>query len=236
MTYVYCTVIQLPDQTMTEDRRQTQFPDLLLSMARKRGCRFASSIPNLGNRIPVGDDPPSLASLWLSQIQRRETKQGPAIAGVRFWFGHDPDMDLHLAALVPDNRQLLIRIDDGLISGPDQWTRSRLDTFLDLCAFVFVRMEGEYGYGLIHDSRYPYPWYDLAKGIQAIYDYNFLGPDLVQRMGLELVRCIPARRQRELEGGGLLLEMTTNPLLETSDNYERAAAFLKIPDIRRLGD
>ncbi len=78
----------------------------------------------------------------------------------------------------------------------------------------------EYAYGLFnYDSHEAQP---IGAGPQAVWDINLFGAELVERLGRDALRAVPAARTVDLEGGGLALLLAANPV--TGSQAARASA------------
>jgi hypothetical protein len=117
----------------------------------------------------------------------------------------------------------------GVISTPTSHVHIR--SLVKASELVYTTMKPDYGYGLIALET------QLVSGpgedeLAALYDYNFLSPRLVEKLGGKAKAIsAPAARTVEFDDGGLLLEMSAHPITErkaATANYIEAAQRLGI--------
>ncbi len=117
----------------------------------------------------------------------------------------------------------------GVISTPS--SHDHIRSLVRASELAYTTLHPDYGYGLLSlDSQLV-----GAPGtneLDAIYDYNFLSPRLVEKLGgKDRLLSVPAWRTQAFDDGGLLLEMSPHPILERkacSAAYLQAAQMLGI--------
>jgi len=77
---------------------------------------------------------------------------------------------------------------------------------------IYAALRPFHAYGLYNFETHPEQL--VGGGLTAIWDYNFFSAELVEMVGRERLRVIPAWRVADLPDGGLLLEMAPNPIAE----------------------
>jgi hypothetical protein len=95
---------------------------------------------------------------------------------------------------------------------------------------VYQILKPDYGYGLVSlDTQLLYPPGEGDYGITTIYDYNFFSPRLLNKLGRDKINAVPANRKASFDDGGVLLQLTPDPLGSRKPytaNYEAAVAAL----------
>jgi|GEM_PF-2424251 len=129
-------------------------------------------------------------------------------------------------------RQFDVMVNSGNISDLMPSNYENVRQLVQVCEIVYSVLHPEYGFGLISPNIHPIT--DPEEGevtIQAIYDYNFLGPRLVHKIGREKVLSIPTWRTIQFDDGGILLEMSPNPIADWkpyTSNYQKATEILGV--------
>jgi hypothetical protein len=102
---------------------------------------------------------------------------------------------------------------------------------------VYTMLHPDYGYGLVAlENHLPSAPGDNELG--ALYDYNFLSPHLVEKLGRDRILSVTTWRMTPFDDGGVLLEMSPNPLFDrkiTRPNYQQAADILGLPQFYQGG-
>ncbi|MEP7292698.1 MAG: hypothetical protein ABI835_13030 [Chloroflexota bacterium] len=167
----------------------------------------------------VPSEPTALANAWNNAIRARQRYNGywmefenadGAPQGVRFSFGFSPDeaRRLYLTAKKTD-----LRSDNAMRE------------FIRIAELIFNTLRPEYGFGLFSYDTHETP--EIGAFPFALWDYNFFSAGLTHELGREALSAIPAARLADLAGGGLLLEMSPNPItLPQIKNYREASAAL----------
>lgn len=163
----------------------------------------------------VPNSPETLANAWNNAIRARQRYNGywmefENAAGVRFSFGFDPDAArrLFLSAKKADLRS-------------DETLRA----FIDVAETIFNCLQPVYGFGLFSYDSHDTP--EIGAEPFALWDYNFFGLGLVSDRGREALAAVPAARAADLAEGGLLLELSENPITRPQiKNYREASAAL----------
>ncbi len=129
-------------------------------------------------------------------------------------------------------RQLVIVVNNGYISDLTPLDYKNVRSLVQVCELVYTVLHPMYGCGLTTPNVHPIPdpdWGDV--NIRAVYDYNFLGPQLVQALSREKVLSAPTWRTMQFDDGGVLLEMSPNPIADWepyTSNYQKTAEILGI--------
>jgi hypothetical protein len=115
----------------------------------------------------------------------------------------------------------------GVISTPN--SHDHLRSLVRACERVYTTLQPDYGYGLISLESQPVS-VPGENELSALYDYNFLSPRLVAKLGgRDKLLSVPAWRSVEFDDGGLLLAMSPHPIVERKAslaNYVQAAQML----------
>jgi hypothetical protein len=125
-------------------------------------------------------------------------------------------------------RRLLLTVDTALLRRRDQAPNAR--AFSAAIALLYTQLRPLYGYGLFnYDLHTPQP---PDATLRAVWDYNVLGPALVEAIGRERLAYLPAWDTVAFDDGGLFLEMAANPVAEApqyAQYYRHAAQTLGLP-------
>ena len=163
----------------------------------------------------VPNSPETLANAWNNAIRARQRYNGywmefENAAGLRFSFGYDPD----------DARRLLLSAKKTDLRADDN-----LREFVRTGEVIFNTLRPLYGFGLFSYDAHETPEIGVMPG--ALWDFNFFGAGLIFDWGRETLETIPAWRKADLAGGGLLLELSENPITRPQiQNYREASAGL----------
>jgi len=164
----------------------------------------------------VPNSPETLANAWNNAIRARQRYNGywmefENAAGLRFSFGYDPNeaRRLFLSAKKTD-----LRSDDNLRE------------FVRIGEVIFNTLHPMYGFGLFSYDSHETP--EIGAPIPAaLWDINFFSYGLVQEWGRETLASLPVWREADIGSGGLLLEMSQNPITRPQiTNYREASAAL----------
>lgn len=96
----------------------------------------------------------------------------------------------------------------------------------------YKNLKPDYGFGLVAMDMNPLePTGEGDYGITTVYDFNFYSPRLVQKIGLANLKSVPSQRTVPFDDGGLLLQMSPNPLVDKkpfTPMYEAAKIVLGV--------
>jgi len=170
-------------------------------------------------RLPEGVDTP-LDQQWQSVVRMRPKNAWLAFEnanGLTITFGVYPG----------EWRRWYAMVYSGAISVPNSYDRVR--SLVKACELFYTTLRPDYGFGLISLETQLVS----APGeneLSALYDYNFLSPRLVEKLGgKEKVLSVPAAGKVEFEDGGVLLAMSAHPIIErkaSTENYAKASQIL----------
>jgi hypothetical protein len=163
----------------------------------------------------VPNSPEALATAWNNAIRARQRYNGywmefENAESLRFSFGFNPDeaRRLFLTAKKTD-----LRADQNLRE------------FIRIAEIIFNTLRPEYGFGLFSYDTQETP--EIGAFPTALWDYNFFSGGMTHEWGREMLEAVPAWRFAGLAGGGLLLEMSPNPITQPQiKNYREASAAL----------
>ena len=163
----------------------------------------------------VPNEPEMLANAWNNAIRAAQRYNGywmefENAAGVRFAFGFDPDAARRLFFTA---KKADLRADDALRQ------------FITTAELIFNTLRPEYAFGLFSYDTQDTP--EIGVFPTALWDYNFFSGGLVHELGRDALASVPASRMADLAGGGLLLELSENPITRPQiKNYREASAAL----------
>jgi hypothetical protein len=179
-------------------------------------CRF----PEL---VTVVDTPEALMHI----LDEVKTNSGGVIIDCRNSKGFEVSLG------IPDHlQQLIVTVDNGCISDVERAHYDRVRSLVRICELVYNSLHPDYGRGFVSPSVHPFAFEDPSQQtgtVQAVHDYNFFGPNLVQRFGRRKMLSVPAWRTTEFSDGGILLEMSPNPIADWesyTSNYETTTQIL----------
>ncbi|MEO8392361.1 MAG: hypothetical protein ABI700_05145 [Chloroflexota bacterium] len=164
----------------------------------------------------VPNSPETLAGAWDNAIRARQRYNGywmefEDAAGLRLSFGFDPTsaQRLYLSAKKTD-----LRNDD------------HLRKFVGVGETIFNGLHPVYGFGLFSYDVHDTP--EIGAPVPAaLWDINFFSAALMQRMGSATLASLPVWREAYIGSGGLLLELSQNPITRPQiTNYREASAAL----------
>lgn len=144
--------------------------------------------------------------------------------GLRLNFGFDPKQ----------LKRLNLTVSRGSINKPTDEANVR--ELVRVATLIYSTLHPAYGYGFFN--------YDLhvpaapGAGVNAVWDYNFFGPALVESIGRDMLLALPAWHKTELDDGGLLLEMSPSPVADWQQymqHYRDAAAVLGVGTFNQGG-
>lgn len=163
----------------------------------------------------VPNEPETLANAWNNAIRARQRYNGYWMefeneAGIRFAFGFDPDSARRLFFTA---KKADLRADNALRG------------FIATAELIFNTLRPEYAFGLFSYDSQDTP--EIGAFPSALWDYNFFSGGLVHEFGRDALASVPAFHSSELVGGGLLLELSENPITRPQiKNYREASAAL----------
>ncbi len=140
-------------------------------------------------------------------------------------------LELSLGIFWENFKQMFIEIDNGYISDLLPFNYESVRSFVQVCELVYQVLQPDYGFGLVSPSIHGISDSKADISIEAIYDYNFFGPRLVEKLGRERVLSVPTWRTVQYDDGGVFLEMSPSPIADWkpyTSNYRRAAEILGV--------
>lgn len=202
------------------------FVRLMLEIARDDTFRFlkkAIVCDDVPGELYVPNQPDMLDRAWSNAVRAAPRYNGAYwmefenSGGFRLSFGFDPR---HL-------KRLNLTLNKGGINKPSDEPNVR--ELVRVAMLIYTTLRPAYGYGLFnYDLHTPFP---PDADVRAIWDYNFLGPALVEAIGRDKVMALPAWSKTEFEDGGVLVEMSPSPVLDWKPhtrNYKDAATLLGV--------
>jgi hypothetical protein len=188
---------------------------LLVAIVENTGFQFLKKAivcddsPGL-NYVP--SEPDALANAWNNAIRARQRYNGYWMElehsdGLRLSFGFDPD----------DARRLFFTAKKTDLRADDA-----LRQFVRVAELIFNTLRPEYAFGLFSYDAQDTP--EIGAFPSALWDYNFFSGGLVHELGRDALAAVPAERLAELDGGGVLLEMSPNPITRPQIKHYREAS------------
>ncbi|MBE2269789.1 MAG: hypothetical protein IAE80_16250 [Anaerolinea sp.] len=173
----------------------------------------------------VPNTPETLAGAW-KNAQRALVRYGgywmefEDTEGVKLSFGYTPQ----------EPRRFFLQMSSSVLNNRKQPENAR--AVASVIQKIYNTLHPHYGCGLFsyenHDSV------EVCAPPFAIWDFNLFSPALVEQYGRDRLLALPAWRKVEFPDGGLMLEMSPNPLTESlayRDKYREAANALGLDRI-----
>jgi hypothetical protein len=136
--------------------------------------------------------------------------------------------ELSFSVVLSDWRRLYVSANRGQTSKPES-----MGAMVKAGEILYKTLHPDYGFGLVSIDTQPLaPPGAGDYGLNTLHDLNFLSPRLVQKIGAGNLKAVPTYRTTPLDDGGLLLEMSADPLAKRKNDavsYEAAAMILGIP-------
>jgi hypothetical protein len=184
--------------------------------------RFFSQLLEAGEFHLMEETDTPLPQLWQNVVRMRPKN---AYLG----FENTNGLTVTFGVYPGEWRRWYAMVYGGSISTPD--SEKHIRSLVTTGELIYTTLHPEYGYGLIslENQLVGAPG---TNELDAIYDYNFLSPRFVEKLGgKEKLLTVPAARSLEFEDGGLLLEMSPHPILERKTftvNYIQASQALGV--------
>ena len=213
-------LFDFPDGRLTEDALILELMGKLTEYDRFRYLKKAIVCEDSPGDIYVPNTPQTLAGAW-ANAKRAVVRYGgywmefEDTEGVKMSFGFNPK----------ESRRLFLQTSSSVLNKRDKSENVR--AFVSVIQKIYDGLHPDYGCGLFnyenHDS--------VAPGTPpfAVWDYNLFSPALVAQFGRDRLLALPAWRTVEFKDGGLLLEMSPQPVVNAlahRDQYKTAAAAL----------
>ncbi len=199
-------VFDFADETTLLDK--ASIVRLLIAIA--EGDRFqflkkAIVCDNSPGVIYVPNSPETLANAWNNAIRAVQRYNGYWMEfedtdHLKFAFGFDPN-----AA-----RRLFLSANKS-----DLRADASLGEFVRIAELIFNTLRPIYGFGLFSYDAHDTP--EIGSAPFAAWDYNFFNAALVQQFGREALVRLATGRTADLADGGLLLELSDNPITRPAD-------------------
>jgi hypothetical protein len=109
---------------------------------------------------------------------------------------------------------------------------------VEACSIFRDSLAADYGFGFVSMDTDPLPPTGEGDyGLTTLYDYNFLSPRLIDKLGRDKIAALPVYKTRTFADGGMLLEMARNPMVDkknTIASYQAAAMILGLPKFQQV--
>lgn len=150
------------------------------------------------------------------------------------WMDMDSAGDLRVAfGYYPAQpRRLLLTIDKMALGSSDK----HADAFIDAGERAFTALSPRFGFGLFNHDMHEMP--AVGSAPDALWDYTFFGAEMAAQIGAETLDSIDAYRQVAFAGGGRLIQMARNPIVDQAaarPRYRAAADKLGMKALRQGG-
>lgn len=110
-----------------------------------------------------------------------------------------------------------ITVSSGDFSREKSRRYQTIHELVKFCIIAYNSFAPDYGYGITSPESYNIESSDLLTKPDAIFDYNFYGPNLVKKIGQKKILACPTWNTIVFENGGILLELSEDPI-EHSEN------------------
>ena len=205
--YPHCITFTVPENLdlLTSDAG----PRLLLALAQEAGCLFGNTERYLANpRRPVANDLSALSELWIASASTPAERVG---AFFYMWLPEPYYLDVNITLDLVGRNHLWIGFSDNAFGGDDEWSKARFEKLLQICCITYRELQVVYGFGPLGIERYPLGWQPSLTEPDKLYDVNFFGRSVVDKLGRQVVLSVPAWRTELLEDGGALVVMCDVP-------------------------
>lgn len=139
---------------------------------------------------------------------------------------------LTLGLLTESFKQMFVAVDSDFVSDLSPSNYKNVRALVQICELIYIILHPAYAYGFTSpeiDSSINNP--NETIEVRAIHDYNFFGPEFVQRFGKEKLLSFPTWRTVQFNDGGVFLEMSPSPIADSeryTSNYQKAAEILGV--------
>ncbi len=102
---------------------------------------------------------------------------------------------------------------------------------VSFCNVAYNAFAPDYGYGITSPEVQSIEASNINLLPTIVYDLNYFGPELVSRLGAEELLSCPTWHTNTLDDGGILLELSADPIEQAEDfrdNYYETANILGI--------
>jgi hypothetical protein len=118
-----------------------------------------------------------------------------------------------------------------------QVTQKGPEALIEACCFFRNELAADYGFGFVSMDTDPLPPTGEGDyGLTTLYDYNFLSPRLIAKLGQDKLASVPYESLLYFADGGLFFGMARNPLVDKKNSapaYQAAAAILGLPKFQQ---
>lgn len=136
----------------------------------------------------------------------------------------------------PQEGRISFLIDHEHFNGSDEG-RAAFEKLLAVLKETYAHWHPFYGYEIYHGGVHPdQTAIQATHEIQHIYTINFLGPEIVEKLGRERILSAPAWRNEPLDDGGVLLIPDNTYYLHIPFAYKRLATALGLQTPQAPGE
>lgn len=136
--------------------------------------------------------------------------------------------ELSFSVVLADWRRMYVSANRGQMEKP-----ANAATMVEANKVLYNTLKPDYGFGLVSIDIQPLdPPGEGDFKPARLHDYNFLSPRLVNTIGAGNLKSVPTYRTTPFEDGGMLLELSANPLAKNKNEaatYQATAMILGIP-------
>ena len=172
----------------------------------------------------AGEDYESVEGAWGSAVRSAKRSAYIALADSRGY-------EVTFSVVTSNWRRAYFAANRG------QVTQKGTDSLLEACTFFRNALPADYGYGLVSlDTQSLEAPGEGDYNLTTLYDYNFLSPRLVDKFTAAKLASLPLAGHQYFPDGGMLLEMSRNPLVDKKvsvASYQAAAMILGLPKFQQ---
>jgi hypothetical protein len=172
----------------------------------------------------AGEDYETVEAAWSSAV--RQSKRSAYVA-----LSDNQGYEITFSVVTNNWRRAYFTANRG------QMTQKGPESLLEACMFFRNALAADYGFGFVAMDTDPLPPTGEGDyGLTTLYDYNFLSPRLIDKLGRDKLASLPVYKVRNFPDGGLLLEMARNPLVDKKNSapaYQAAAMILGLPKFQQ---
>jgi len=196
------------------------FPDEATLKNPANVARFLSELVKTNDFRLSNEDFESPEAAWNTAVRHGQRSVYVAL-------DHTSGYSLSFSVIMSNWRRLYVTANRGQSEKAEH-----VRTLLSACETLYQTLAPDYGFGFVSMDIAPLdPPGEGDYGITTVYDFNFLSPRLVKKIGLANLKAVTSHRTLPFEDGGLLLQMSPNPLTDRkpfTPMYQAAAAILGV--------
>lgn len=196
------------------------FPDEHSLQNPDNGARFLSALVEKTDfRLP--DESLSPEAIWKTALRQGQRAVNVGVVNTA-------RVSLTFSIITSTWRRLYVAAERSAMMKADA-----VEAMLMAGRVLYETLQPDYGFGFVAMDTQPIPAPATGDyGINTLYDYNFLSPRLVAKVGETSLQQVEVYRRTTFDDGGILLELSPNPLVDkkaSEAQYRAASQALSVP-------